>query len=104
LDRQEAGQMAIDPLQVHGLAEAIIEIIERMPAKEKSWDAPAAITVQVNELIALAKEVAPAVEARLCPTAKEDISYAEAEIAARKVLKLLPRPEPGHVRDVRGRP
>jgi len=48
----------------------------------------------VARLIEFAKEVAPEVDDRLWPTAKDGMTYEEAELAARDVIAQLPETFP----------
>jgi hypothetical protein len=94
--------MVVQLGQVRGLAQAFADSLERLGSKEREQQPSAAYAENFNNVLALAKEVAPEVDARLWPKPVETYEgsttgkklararYAELATYASQVLELLP--------------
>ena len=92
--------MAVSAYQVRVKAQAYVDALTNLSAKEREHQPLAPYAEDFNGLLALAREVAPDVDARLWPRPIEishnDVSrtvrarYAEIHTYALQVLNLLP--------------
>jgi hypothetical protein len=94
--------MPVDRHYVRGLAETFVEALGGLSQKERAQPVSGSYARNLNNLIALAKEVAPEHDARLWPEPikiqdaqigidRAMATYAEIETIARQIMVLLPR-------------
>lgn len=92
--------MAITKYEVRGAARAFVDTLSKLPAKERERPPAVGYAQEINNLITLAREVAPEIDGRLWPQPirYEDGlmggyvfgRYADVETAARRILELIP--------------
>jgi hypothetical protein len=93
--------MAVNPCHVRQRAQAFLEALSCMTAKEKDRVPAVQYGQQFNKLLQLAKEAAPAVDARLWPQSVgatgpiglapvANARYVEIETYVRQIISLVP--------------
>lgn len=93
--------MAVDLYEVRGNAQAFIDAIVRMTPKEKEQVPTVSYAQNFNNVLELAKEVAPHVDGRIWPAAIcfdqpvgygviATTRYSEIETYSRQIVNLLP--------------
>ncbi len=95
--------MAVDLGQVRGLAHAFLDSLDNLEAKEREQQPSAPFGENFNNVLQLAKEAEPTIDARMWPKSVETYEsavgrkltrshYVELATYARQVLALLPMP------------
>ena len=93
--------MAVETEDVKGLADAFVDTLEKLSPKEREQQPSAALGENYNNVLQLAKESMPGINARLWPKPVEVYesasgrhltrgTYADLETFARQITHLLP--------------